>query len=226
MRPLTVGIFAINPTQAKTRQFIRTALRWGLRLGVAWAIGALLLAAAIFIYSRTDRAEASDVIIVLGAGLMRDNSPGWALTRRTIKAHTLWEQGFAGQIICTGGYGPGRLRSEAEACAELLINRGIPAEVIHLEDRSHSTEENALYAKEIMEALGWQSAVVVSDGFHLLRAHWIFNGVGIQNTTSPAPDPTRSFHLYSLGREVAALHWLAFKNVFNIPLTHLFIHQS
>lgn len=202
------------------------ALRWGLRLGVVWVIGALLLVTTIFIYSRTDRAQTSDVIIVLGAGLMADDSPGWALTRRAIKAHELWEQGLAENIICTGGYGPGRNRSEADACAELLTDRGIPAEIIHLEDRSRSTEENALYAKKIMQEQGWQNAIVVSDGFHLLRAHFIFNAADVQNTTSPAADPTRSFHVYSLGREVAAMHWLAFKTVFNIPLTHLFIYQA
>jgi uncharacterized SAM-binding protein YcdF (DUF218 family) len=144
------------------------------------------------------------------------------LIRRAEHAAALYADGIAPVVICTGGVGYGRARSEADACAELLRARGVPDTAIVLEDRSRSTEENALYTRAIMEANGWETAVVVSDGYHLLRATLIFNHEGITNTTSPvASQPPLRVLLPALGREVAAFHWLLFKTVFNLPITYV-----
>jgi uncharacterized SAM-binding protein YcdF (DUF218 family) len=186
-----------------------------------WVLSVALLTAAMLAYSRVDRAQAADVIIVLGAGLQPNNQPGPALTRRAAQGAALWHDGLAAQIVCSGGVGLNRVRSEADACAELLRAAGVPDTAIVLEDRSRSTEENALYTQEIMQANGWTSAVLVSDGYHLLRAHWLFNRVGIANYPSPAADPPPNTLLASSLRELAAFHWLAFKTVLNLPVTYV-----
>lgn len=186
-----------------------------------WTVVVIALIAAIMLYSRTDRAQSADVIVVLGAGLQGRDRPGPALVRRTAQGAELWRQGLAQQIICTGGYGPGKTRSEADACASLLRDQGVPGDVILLEDRSRSTEENAIYTLEAMQANGWQTALVVSDGYHLLRANWIFSHAGIENFTSPADAPSFFNLLSSTLREVVAFHWLVFKTVFNIPVTYV-----
>jgi uncharacterized SAM-binding protein YcdF (DUF218 family) len=193
--------------------------KWSFRL---WLVGVLLLAAAILIFSRIDRAEPADVIVVLGAGLRGDGRPGPALIRRSEQAAALWKDGKAEHIICTGGYPMIRTpRSEADACAEILRGEGVPADVIIEEDRSRSTEENAMYTREVMEANGWKTAVIVSDGYHLLRATWIFNMAGIPNTTSPAAAPPLSNFLISFGREIAAFHWQVLKGILNLPFTYV-----
>ncbi len=181
------------------------------------------LMVAVYTYGRQDQAQTADVIIVLGAGLRRDGQAGPSLRRRAIAAADLWHQGIATNVICTGGYTENRPRSEADACREVLVSLNVPETVIWLEDRSRSTEENALYSKELMDAHQWQDAVVVSDGFHLLRAHWIFSDMGIPNFPSPAVDPPRMTHFFSTMREVAALHWFAFKRIFNLPYTYVTI---
>lgn len=187
-----------------------------------WLVIAGVLAAAVFVYAQTDRAEPSDVIIVLGAGLRRDGRPGPALIRRSARAAELWGQGYAENVICTGGYPLRSTRSEADACAELLRARGVPESAIVLEDRSRSTEENAFYARQIMDSNGWQTAIIVSDGYHLLRASWIFASTGIQATTSPAATtPPMMSYLYSIAREVVALHWQVFKTILNLPVSYV-----
>ena len=112
-------------------------------------------------------------------------------------------------------------RSEAEACREVLMAHGIPEDAILLEERSRSTEENALYTREIMDANGWETALVVSDGYHLLRAGWIFAQEGIPVYLSPSADPPLINHVTAVGREVLALHWQLFKTIFNIPSTYV-----
>ncbi|MBZ0300263.1 MAG: YdcF family protein, partial [Anaerolineae bacterium] len=150
-----------------------------------------------------------------------DDRPGPALVRRTTKAAALWHERTAPQILCSGGIGLDRTRSEADACAELLRGLDVPASAIMLEDQSRSTEENALYTLDVMQAQGWQSAVLVSDGYHLLRANWLFNRLGITNYPSPADSPPIMNLLLSSLREIIAFHWLAFKFVFNIPVTYV-----
>lgn len=205
------------------KRFVRSKRLWrGVRLLVVlWLVSVVALVAAILIFSGSDQAQTADVIVVLGAGLERNDRPGPALIRRSARGAALWRDGKAPMIICSGGYGLNRSRSEADACAELLRAEGVPDSVIILEDRSRSTEENAIYTRETMQANGWQTAVIVSDGYHLLRAHWIFNNAGITNYTSPAETPSAINLISSTAREVVAFHWLAFKTVFNIPVTYV-----
>jgi uncharacterized SAM-binding protein YcdF (DUF218 family) len=186
-----------------------------------WLLINVVLTVSVYVYGRTDRAETADVIVVLGSGLRRDNRPGPALVRRSTQAAELYAQGFASHVICTGGYTVGRERSEADGCREVLEANGVPASAISLEARSRSTEENALYTQEIMTANGWETALLVSDGYHLLRAQWIFSDEGIAVSTSPASDPTRFSHVIATLREVVALNWQAFKTVFNLPFTYV-----
>jgi uncharacterized SAM-binding protein YcdF (DUF218 family) len=187
-----------------------------------WTLVTLALLGSIFVYSRMDRAQPADVMVILGAGLQGpDDRPGPALVRRTAKGADLWRRGLAEQIICSGGVGINRARSEADACAELLRGLGVPDSAILLEEQSRSTEENALYTLEVMQAHGWETALLVSDGYHLLRAHWIFSNTGIPNSTSPADDPPLDNLMLSSIREIIAFHWLAFKTLFNIPVTYV-----
>jgi uncharacterized SAM-binding protein YcdF (DUF218 family) len=188
-----------------------------------WAWEVLLVVIVINAYGQVDQAQPVDVIIVLGAGLRADNTPGPALTRRSLHAAHLWQQGLAPVIICTGGKPGNRTRPEADACAELLRADGVPAEAIVQEDESRSTEENALYAKTLMEARGWHTAILVSDGYHLFRAQHLFSNQGIPVYTSPVTEDSPSGIEYAvfIGREIAALHWQILKEIFNIPITYV-----
>jgi uncharacterized SAM-binding protein YcdF (DUF218 family) len=188
-----------------------------------WLLFALCLCGAIFVYGSTDYAQSADVIIVLGAGLHDDNSPSEVFWGRTERASELWDRGLAPIIICTGGL-PGRAtRTEASVCSELLQQRGVPGDIIILEEHSRSTEENALESRIIMDANGWHTAIVVSDGFHLMRASWLFGQAGIESYTSPVPfsavNPLRL--VVAIGREVAAFHWQVLKQVFNLEFTYV-----
>jgi uncharacterized SAM-binding protein YcdF (DUF218 family) len=191
-----------------------------LLLIVAWMLLACGLVATVHFYGQTDRAEQADVIIVLGAGVRRDNRPGPALIRRSTQGAELWQDGYAPRVICAGGIPGYATRSEADACRELLEERGVPADAIILEERSRSTHENAVYSLQIMQANGWDKAIIVSDGYHMLRAGWIFSSAGVNAVTSPATTtPRRLEYVWAVGREVVALHWQALVYLFNLPVT-------
>lgn len=190
---------------------------------VLWLLVAFFLCAAIFVYGSTDYARPADVIIVLGAGLHPDNTPTEGFWGRTERAAELWERGLAPVILCTGGLAGRATRTEASVCGELLQEYGVPAGAIILEERSRSTEENALESRTIMDANGWRTAIIVSDGYHLLRASWLFQRVGIESYTSPVSFATLNpiQLVVVMGREVVAFHWLAVKFLLNLPVTYV-----
>ena len=189
---------------------------------LAWLWVMVVLVTVIDAYGRVDRAQPADVIVVLGAGLRRDSQPGPALTRRAAHAARLWQAGYAPVVICSGGNPGNHTRSEAAACAELLLADGVPQSAIVLEDRSRSTEENALYTRALMTERGWQTAVVVSDGFHLFRALRLFRNANIPVFTSPADvQPTAVEYTIFLLREAAAFNWQLFKDALNLPVTYV-----
>ena len=181
-------------------------------------------AIAVHVTGLRDSAEPADIIIVLGAGLKEDGRPGPALTRRTKHAAALWHEGIAPLVLCAGGQSEYYPRTEAAACREILIAAGLPAAAILMEERSRSTEENAIYSERLLQDLGLSRIVLVSDSYHMLRAGWLFNGRGMKTWASPVPaDRIRGglVYPYSLAREFLAFNWQLFKELFNIPLTHI-----
>lgn len=207
---------------ARFRPTRRGILRFLLVTFALWLLVIAVLALAVILYGRVDNSRPSDVIVVLGAGLRRDNQPNLALIRRSEQGALLYHEGIAPYIVCSGGYAIGRTRSEADACREILEDNGVPASAIIMEDASRSTEENALYTHAIMDERGWQTAVIVSDGYHMLRAQWIFTIEGIDIVTSPAPTrPRLSTYFTAVVREVVALHWQVVKEVFHLPYTYV-----
>lgn len=197
-------------------------------LFISSGVWLLVVIALLFTIHKTgtiETAEPSDAIVVLGAGLSRNGRPGWALTRRSNHAAELWHQGLADTIICTGGIADNQSRSEAEGCLEVLVRNGVPPSAVLLEPNSRSTEENAIFTQEILQQNNLNSLIIVSDGYHLFRANYIFETLGIDNITlSPVSSSLiRGYPTYetSVIREVLALHWQVFKTIFNIPITNL-----
>ena len=203
-------------------------MKWIGRMIVIGVAGGLLwlvaITSLIHVTGTRDQRQAADVIVVLGAGLSHDGRPGYALTRRSLQAAELWQAGYAPTIICTGGIAPNQTTSEAAGCQRVLNWRGVPDSAILLEENSRSTEENAIYSRPLIEANDFQRVLLVSDSFHVFRARYIFASQGIDVRLSPVPRDRirgRPSYDYFILREVAALHWQVFKDLFNIPITHI-----
>ncbi len=175
-------------------------------------------------FGQVDRARRADVIVVLGARVWPSGRPSDALTRRTLHAVKLYQEGLAAAIVCSGGLGT-HPPTEAQAAARLAMDQGVPPEAIVLEEKGHSTEESAFFASDIMRAQGWQRAIVVSDAYHLWRANLLFGKVGVKAYPSPAHDERypllKRAYLYHLGREVVAVVWYHVKSWLGLPITHV-----
>ena len=56
-----------------------------------------------------------------------------------------------------------------------------------IEEKSTITEENLEFAKEIMDANGFKTAIIVSDPLHMKRAMLMAKDYGITAYSSPTP---------------------------------------
>ena len=150
------------------------------------ALGVLALYLVVWIKSgEDDDAVPSDCIVVLGAkahGL----EPGRVLRARLEQAQKAYEQGLGGKILVCGGKGTDETVPEAAAMAAYLKAQGVPGEDILLEAQSRNTRENLRFAKRIMEANGYQTCVLVTSDYHMMRARMLAGQEGLSVTCSRA----------------------------------------
>ena len=121
-------------------------------------------------------------IIILGAGLFGDKVPP-LLAQRLDKGLAIYEKfNRRPVIIVSGGQGDDEWISEAEAMAGYLIDKGVPADSIFLENKSRTTLENLIFSKQLMLAQGLEQdrVVLVTNSFHALRAGIYMKQVGLK----------------------------------------------
>jgi uncharacterized SAM-binding protein YcdF (DUF218 family) len=134
-----------------------------------------------------------DVIVVLSAWAMPSGEMNESGLRRAIAAARLYREGAGPSILITGS--PPTADDEGNvltASARFLEEMGIPATSIAIEDKSYNTRDSAVNVASLARAHGWKRLVLVTDGFHMLRARLAFEHEGLQ----VAPAPTMMWRVY------------------------------
>jgi uncharacterized SAM-binding protein YcdF (DUF218 family) len=75
--------------------------------------------------------------------------------------------------------------SEAQAMKNYLVDKGIDADRIIMEDKSTDTSENLRYSAEYIDDLN-TPVCVVTNNFHVFRAKKIAKGCGFTNVSGAA----------------------------------------
>lgn len=133
------------------------------------------LTARKLVYS-IDQAPSAKVAIVFGAGLQRDGSPSPVLRDRVEAAVQLYQAGKVEKILMSGDnrfidYNePGAMRAFA-------LGLGVPEEDIVLDFAGRRTYDTCYRAKYIFQV---NEAILVTQSYHLPRALFICDGVGIE----------------------------------------------
>lgn len=165
----------------KAKKLIKRAL--GL-LVLALMIYVAVTAVSIYQYGKVDEKKPSDVAVILGAGTANGEvSPVYR--ERIEQGIRLYEAGMVRYLILTGGKGEGSTVSDASAAKAYALSRGVPEDVILIEEKSTITEENLEQAKLIMDEKGLQTAIIVSDPLHMKRAMLMAGDYGIDGCPSP-----------------------------------------
>ena len=146
----------------------------------------VFIAVSIYRYGHTSTDVKADAAIVLGAAVWGEQvSP--VFRERINHAIDLYRQGKVRKIIFTGGQGNKDEETEAVAAREYAIRSGIPNQDIFIEQSSHTTYENVLYAKQVADAHGLKKVLIVSDPLHMKRAVAMARNIGLDAYPSPTP---------------------------------------
>ncbi|WP_455198268.1 YdcF family protein [Kaarinaea lacus] len=131
--------------------------------------------------------------------------------QRLQRAATLLNQQAVEQVIILGGITGGNPVSEAKAGKDTLVSLGVDASKIVTEDRSRHTLENLRFAREMLgnNATSQQQVAIITNRYHLARAHTLASGLKIDHALCAAEDRF-SLDLKLLAKlmvEAYFLHW-------------------
>jgi len=147
---------------------------------VLWASSA----AAVLVWSSRDEAQPAQVIVVLGAAQYA-GKPSPVLRARLDHALDLWDRHLASLLILTGGTGAGDTTSEAAVGRNYARKHGVPDSAILVENEGRTTSESMRAVAGMLEVRGLQTALLVSDPFHMLRLRILAKRFGFTPYTSP-----------------------------------------
>jgi uncharacterized SAM-binding protein YcdF (DUF218 family) len=167
--------------------------------------------------ARQDDRTKADAVVVLGAAQYAGR-PSPILEARLEHAKNLFDTGVADYIITGGGRKAGDQYTEADAGVKWLTSHGVPkGKVIAVGEGSDTLGTIQAVAKMAAQR-GWNSAVIVSDPWHSLRARTMARDAGLSAWTSPTHTgpvvQTRETQVKYIFRETAAL---LYYRVFNAP---------
>ena len=144
----------------------------------------MFTAVRIYTYGNNSSDVQADAAVVLGAAVWsRGVSP--VFKERINHAIDLYRRQRVHKIIFTGGQGNPNEPTEAAAARAYALSNGISQSDILIEQRSHTTYENLVYAKQLADVHGLKKVLIVSDPMHMKRAIAMAHDVGLDAYPSP-----------------------------------------
>lgn len=157
----------------------------------------------------------ADAIVVLGASVRPDGSLSHILADRVEGAIVLYQEGVAPKIIMSGDNGEASY-NECAAMKRYAVERGVPSEDIFCDHAGFSTYDTMYRARDIF---GCQRVVVSTQTYHLYRALYAGEGLGMEVAGVPTDLRDYENQLYYDVREIAARTKDFFKTLVQAPPT-------
>ncbi len=184
---------------------LRKALKIALWLALAAVVAvaatniAVVTRANKFIVSQTD-AQKADAIIVLGAKVWTSGQPSYMLQDRLDVAYELYAAGAAPRILVSGDHGT-KEYDEVNNMRRYLENKGVPTEAIFMDHAGFDTYSTMYRARDVFVV---KSAIVVTQKYHLYRAVFLADSMGLAAQGVACDRYKSKFQLYYDARELLA----------------------
>jgi len=116
----------------------------------------------------------ADVILVFGGGVGETGRPGTSTIERARFAAELYHRGMANKIIFSSGFQQ-YSNMDVENMEKIARAELVPQRDILLEKNASNNYENVLNCLKMMSVLNYNSAIVVSSPYNMLRTDLLFN---------------------------------------------------
>lgn len=155
------------------------------------------------IYASIDSVEATPVAIVFGAGLTINNTPSDALMDRLTVVADLYDRDLIDRILVSGDNRT-QDHNEPDVMKQTLIDTfTVPAEAIFVDYAGRRTYDTCRRAHELW---GIDQAILVTQGYHLHRAIWTCEALGIESDGISATLQSYIKEVFFKAREVGAIY--------------------
>jgi len=132
--------------------------------------------------------QEAEAIVVLSGGARPPNAsqpeavPLPDTYLRSVHAAWLYKHWRPLPVIASGGAqnSGGERVILADVMRGILEKEGVPGSMIWTETKSHSTYENAVYTAEVLRRRNIRKIVLVTEGYHMLRAAKCFRRQGLE----------------------------------------------
>lgn len=123
-----------------------------------------------------DTASTTEAIIVLGAALKTDGTPSDALRDRLETGVALYKIGKAPKLLLTGDDGKNNM-DEVSVMRQYAIDHGVPESAVRVDGQGYRTYESCSRAVQVLNI---KKAILVTQNFHLPRALYLCNRMGME----------------------------------------------
>lgn len=159
----------------------------------------------IVIDGLSDNGQKADLAIILGNKVNKDGTLSERLAKRLESGVFLYRQHRVQKILVSGGLGKEGFY-EGDKMKEYLIHQGIPDSVIIVDNKGNTTRATVDNTLKLKEKYPFNSAIVVSQYFHVTRTKKLFKDKGFTNISSVSPHYFEWRDLYSILREFPAYY--------------------
>ncbi|MCW6674557.1 YdcF family protein [Aerococcaceae bacterium NML171108] len=197
----------------EVRVAVQTLWRWCVRLvsfsiaSVILVVGGINLFVILFAQSRTLTVEeltqstqqAKVPILILGAGVINNETPSSILAKRLDKALEVHQALPNNPLIASGDHREDNY-NEVAVMKHYLIEHGVDSNQIYLDHAGYSTYDSLYRFKKV---LNQDKIIIVTQGYHLSRALLLADSLGI-DAVGVAADEVPSTRWQREVREIGA----------------------
>lgn len=187
---------------------MKNILRRILAVALSLALAAVVVLAGVNVYVcgsagqhiSDGTGETADCILVLGCMVYSDGRPSFMLRDRLDAAIALYKAGAAPKLLMSGDHGTDTY-DEVNTMKDYAIAQGVPSEDIFMDHAGFNTYDSLYRARDVF---GAEKVIVVTQKYHLYRAVYIGNSLGLETVGVPAEEITYSGWQFRELRETLA----------------------
>lgn len=117
----------------------------------------------------------ADCVLVLGAGVTASGYPSPMLEDRLLTGISLYQAGAAPKLLMSGDHGR-KGYDEVNVMKDFALARDLPSSDVFMDHAGFATYDSLYRARDVFAA---QRVVIVSQQYHLYRALYIANALGL-----------------------------------------------